>query len=87
MCIDKYYIGMTQESIESRLKKHNSGEYTSSFTSQARDWELFFLIECETTQQAIRIEKHIKSMKSRKYIEDLKKFPEISVKLKNRFSK
>jgi putative endonuclease len=36
-------------------------------------------------KQAFQIEKHIKRMKSKKYIKDLKKFPDISEKLKLKY--
>jgi putative endonuclease len=76
---------MTQEGLESRLLKHNTGAYNGSFTAQAKDWELYYLIECEKTEQAVNIEKHIKRMKSRKYLENIKKYPEMVDRLKERF--
>jgi putative endonuclease len=39
------------------------------------------LIPCESVTQAILIEKRIKKMKSRKYIENLKKYPEMIEKI------
>jgi putative endonuclease len=36
-------------------------------------------------KQALRIEKHIKNMKSKKYIEDIKKYPEITERLKEKY--
>ena len=45
MTIDKFYIGITQDSITSRIEKHNNKEYGMGFTSQANDWYLFFFIE------------------------------------------
>ena len=80
--LDKFYIGFTQESVHQRLEKHRRGTYSSSFTHTADDWELFFEITCDCNSQALAIEKHIKSMKSRKYLENLKKYPEITEKLK-----
>jgi putative endonuclease len=79
--IDKYYIGVTQEDIDSRILKHNTEAYGKKYTSQANDWVLFHYIVCETYSQAINIERHIKRMKSKKYIEDLKKYPEMSAKM------
>ncbi len=76
---------MTQESIETRLDNHNSSKYKNSFTSRANDWELYYSIECESISQALKVEKHIKKMKSRVYIENLKKYPEISEKLLLRY--
>ena len=50
-----------------------------------RDWVLVFKILCVNKKQAMLIEKHIKSMKSRKYIENLIKYPEISQKLLEKY--
>ncbi|MBW7839469.1 MAG: GIY-YIG nuclease family protein [Chitinophagaceae bacterium] len=63
--IDTFYVGITQESIEFRLAKHNAGTYGTHFTSQAKDWELFLLLPCDSVSQSMKIERHIKKMKSR----------------------
>ena len=76
---------MTQESIELRLLKHNQSFYGLRYTSKTDDWELYFVIPCNSIEQAINIERHIKKMKSKKYIENLKMYPEISQKLLEKF--
>jgi len=68
------------------MEWHNQMEFASSFTANAIDWELFYQIECKNIIQARKIEKHIKAMKSRKYIENLKSYPEITQKLLDQFS-
>lgn len=73
--VDSYYIGITQESIESRIEKHNDHSYGNHFTSKAKDWQLFLLLPCSTVAQSMKIEKHVKKMKSRKYIQNLKAYP------------
>jgi len=78
--LDKFNIGETSD-FEKRFEEHKTGFYKTSFTSKTQDWVLFFMIECESKVQAIKIEKHIKNMKSKKYICNLKKHPEISRKL------
>ena len=78
--INKYYIGETED-LESRLELHNNGYFDKSYTTKAKDWKLFYSIYCESRSQARKIEKHIKNMKSRKYIENLKKHPNISKNL------
>jgi len=83
---DKYYIGFTQESVIERLEKHNSGFYDKSYTAGiSGDWEIYLLIECASVSQALKIEKHIKAMKSIKYIQNLKVYPEIIEKLKDKY--
>jgi putative endonuclease len=52
-----------------------------SYTHCATDWKLFLLIPCTMIGQAVYIESKIKRMKSRKYIENLKKYPEIVEKI------
>ena len=78
--LNKYYIGETNN-IEERIELHNNRHFLNAFTSTTDDWELFFFIQCQSRSQARRIETHIKRMKSRKYIENIKKYPEISQKL------
>src|SRR5690606_22343678 len=83
--LNRYYIGFTHESLELRLQKHNSGAYDNSFTSRIHDWELYFSIECATINQALGIEKHIKRMKSRRYTQNLKKYPTMVKQLLARY--
>ncbi|HEY5591715.1 MAG TPA: GIY-YIG nuclease family protein [Paludibacter sp.] len=82
--IDAYYVGQTID-VNKRIEEHNSKFYKNTSTAKANDWMLHFLIECTSRNQAILIESHIKSMKSRKYYESIKKYPEISDKLKKTY--
>jgi len=85
---DTFYIGMTSESTDIRLQKHLSDYYKKpKFTNCASDWVIFWSLECPNLIIAGKIESHIKKMKSRKYLEDLKKFPEISRKLIDKYLK
>ena len=82
--LNKFYIGATQEAIEARILKHNLKLYGNHrFTATAEDWQLFLFIPANDYSMAIRIERKIKSMKSSKYIENLKKYPELLEKLVN----
>ena len=79
--LNRYYIGYTSD-IEERIILHNNGYFGGrSYTHKATDWELYLLIPCETITKAILIEAKIKRMKSKKYIENLKKYPEIIERL------
>lgn len=82
---DSYYIGQTED-LQNRLNEHNSHFFKGSETTKASDWVLYHSMECKTRKQAILIEKHIKRMKSRKYLEHLKQYPEIGIKLKAKYS-
>jgi len=84
--INQYYVGITTESVESRLFKHNEAFYGKTFTSKVNDWILYLEIPCECKEQLFRIEKHIKRMKSRIYIENLRKYPEIIIRLCEKYS-
>ena len=81
---DKYYVGETCN-IQERVHQHNSAYYDSAFSKQAKDWELFWSLKCNSRSQALKIEKHIKKMRNRKFYENLVKFSEISQKLLERF--
>ena len=81
---DKYYIGCTKN-VEQRFEYHRLKEFKDSFTAKYSDWTLFFEIPDLTIAQARKIETHIKKMKSRKYICDLKKHTEMSLKLKEKY--
>jgi len=62
-------------------------EYYGSkkFTAKAKDWMLFYSIECYTKDQAHKIELYIKSMKSKVYIQNLAKYPELSQRLLEKY--
>lgn len=80
--LNRYYIGSTKDLIESRIEKHNSGFYgKKSFSASANDWTLFLLIEAQDYPHAVRLERKIKSMKSSKYIQNLKSYPELVDKI------
>ena len=83
--IDQFYIGCTSIAIGERLQRHNEGYYDSKWTLKGVPWEVFMLIECDSMFQARSIESHIKKMKSRVYINNLKSYPEIINKLKLRY--
>ena len=67
---NKYYIGYTNN-YQRRLLEHNTTERVT-YTSKHRPWILKAVFECSTEEtEAIRMEKFIKSQKSRKLIEQL----------------
>ncbi len=82
--LDKFYVGVCHKNLESRIESHNTGKYgPKTFTSQTNDWQLFVGFECEDYPHAIRLERKIKSMKSRKYIKNLNCYPEMREKVFN----
>lgn len=84
--LNQFYIGATHEAVDNRILKHNQGVYEKTkFTSKTNDWELFLFIECDDYKQAMKIERHIKRMKSKVYINNLSRYPEMILKLKERY--
>ena len=84
IALNKYYVGEAVD-LQERIKQHNSGFYDSAYTKQVSDWVLYHFIDCNDRVQARKIETHIKKMKSKVYIQNLKKHPEITEKLKNKY--
>jgi putative endonuclease len=83
---NKYYIGSCED-LEIRLKQHSEKVFPGSFTSFYDDLELFYSMGELNYQQARKIEIHIKKMKSKKYLNDIAKYPDIINKLKDKYPK
>ncbi|WP_298115925.1 GIY-YIG nuclease family protein [Flavobacterium sp.] len=64
----KYYVGETHN-VEERIFKHNQHEYSNSFSKIANDWKLVLFFECEDRTRALYLERFIKRMKSKLFIE------------------
>ena len=82
--LESYYVGEAQ-SLDKRIEQHNAGFYKNSYTSKTKNWKLFLSFECKDRIQARKIETHIKKMKSRKYIQDLLKYPDIIEELLEKY--
>ncbi|HLY63278.1 MAG TPA: GIY-YIG nuclease family protein [Terriglobia bacterium] len=64
----RFYVGST-ENLRRRIFEHNNNR-TPSIKNRG-PWELFYSESFPTRSEAVRRERHIKSMKSRGYIESL----------------
>jgi putative endonuclease len=85
--LDRFYTGLTTLSIEERIENHIQKKYGNlNFTQKAEDWEMFHFIQCNDFSQARKIEIHIKKMKSKIYIQNLKSYPELVRKLLTKFT-
>jgi putative endonuclease len=82
--LDRYYTGITHD-VELRLQRHNNDYYNNKWTAKGKPWTLFLSIPCADKTQAAAIEQHIKKMKSKKYIQNLIRYPEIIQKLKVKY--
>jgi putative endonuclease len=79
--INRFYSGSCLD-FDIRFIEHQRATDTGSFTNKASDWEEYLVVDGLHYKQARKMEKHIKRMKSAKYIINLKKYPEIIEKLK-----
>jgi putative endonuclease len=79
--LGRHYIGSC-DNLEHRLKEHREKFFEDAFTTRADDWVLVFSLCDLIYEQARKIEKHIKKMKSGKYIHNLVRYKEMSEKLK-----
>jgi putative endonuclease len=60
--LDRFYIGSTIISIDTRLERHLENYYgKNKFTAKTKDWMVFCAIECKSKLQAFKIESHIKT--------------------------
>ena len=66
---DRFYVGFTGDSLEERLRKHNSKHI--GFTGKTGDWEIKYFKIFSTKEEAYRREREIKNWKSRIRIKKL----------------
>ena len=78
--LDKYYVGSTNDIIR-RLADHNRGK--EKFTKTGCPWILVYKEDFARLTEARNRERIIKKQKSKKYIQNLKRYPEISQNLIN----
>ena len=67
--IDRYYVGYTGDSLEERLRKHNTNH--KGYTGRTNDWVVVYKKKYRSKSEAYELERHIKRQKSRTYIESL----------------
>ena len=78
--LGKFYTGSCVD-ILVRIDQHLSEYFPGAFTGNAKDWIIYFHLDGLGYQQARKIEAHIKRMESKKFIENLKTYPELSARL------
>jgi len=83
---NNFYIGATRN-LKERIVWHNSILQNTGYSKKGIPWTLYFQIECKSFETALKIERHIKNMKSRKYIENLLIYPEITLKLLEKYNR
>ncbi|MCA9380940.1 GIY-YIG nuclease family protein [Candidatus Dojkabacteria bacterium] len=68
--LDKYYIGFTSN-LADRLKRHNEGR--ERYTKKYIPWELVYLKNFDLKSDALKYEKYLKSLRSKRYLKTLSK--------------
>ena len=79
------YIGNTDLDPNARLEQHNSGLHPRAATKRGIPWRIILIISCSSRTQARGIESHIKRMKSKVYVENLIRYPEMREKLLKKY--
>lgn len=74
--LNRYYTGTTNDVLK-RIAEHNDALYADSFTSKGIPWDLCLSFECLSSEKAYALEKFIKRMKSKVFIEKLLKNKDI----------
>ena len=74
--LDRYYVGETPNT-EIRLMQHSNHYFPKSYTKSAEDWEMVFSRECADRKDASYLERFIKRMKSKKFIQRIIQEPQI----------
>jgi len=66
---NKYYVGYTTESIETRIRKHNTNH--AGFTGRSKDWKLVYSEHYPSKELAYAREREVKGWKSKTRIQKL----------------
>ena len=83
--LNRYYVGRCIE-VSERLNQHLENFFPGAFTAKAKDWIVYYSLNDLSYKQARSIESHIKKMKNKRYIENLKRYPELSEKLRKLYN-
>ena len=67
---NRFYVGESAFP-DGRLIEHNTGKYSGASTKMSSDWECKLLIKCKNRSEALIVERYIKKMKSRQFINSL----------------
>ena len=60
-----------------RLEQHNQHHFKKNFTKAAKDWKVVLCKKCKSKEDAIYLERFIKRMKSKKFIQKVIEDPKI----------
>ncbi|RXG27980.1 GIY-YIG nuclease family protein [Leeuwenhoekiella palythoae] len=68
--LDKFYTGETSN-IQERIIIHNNHAIKTAYTKAASDWKLMLSFPCKDRTEALFLERFIKRMKSKKFIQKI----------------
>ena len=72
----RYYVGETPD-LERRFLQHQGHYFKKNFTRSAEDWKIILSKAVASREKALLLERFIKRMKSKKFIEKIIARPEI----------
>jgi len=72
----RYYVGETPD-LAHRFLQHQGHYFKKNFTRSAEDWKIILLKGVASREKALLLERFIKRMKSKKFIEKIIVRPEI----------
>jgi putative endonuclease len=67
-----------------RSEQHNQHHFKNNFTKAAKDWKVALSKTCKSKEDAIYLERFIKCMKSKKFIQKVIENPKILDDLLNK---
>ncbi|MBS1653452.1 MAG: GIY-YIG nuclease family protein [Bacteroidetes bacterium] len=79
---NRFYTGETVNPHE-RVVQHNSGFYSGSSTSFTQDWELKLVLSVPDRAAGLKVERYIKAMKSKTFVQNLVNDPVFLANFKN----
>src|SRR5437879_3779781 len=82
--LDKFYIGQTID-LKQRMEFHNSIDLNTHWSKNGIPWTVMLELSCVTKVQAIKVEAHIKKMKSKIYIGNLIRYKDMQDRLLEKF--
>ena len=68
--LNRFYVGTTDD-VTRRIVQHNNAFYLTSFTAKGIPWVLKLCFECQSSEKAYLLERFIKKMKSKVFIEKI----------------
>ena len=67
--INRYYVGSTSQTIDERLRRHNSAH--KGFTGRAFDWELKYIENHDSKKDSLILEQKIKKRGAGRFLKDI----------------